>query len=105
MTEQTNMKRAASELHDQSFHFNFLGEVMNKQLGKAAVSAALAIGTGAGFMPQASATPGVPTVDATQESMENFNYGVCRGTDPTCYHDWGVARATSAQYPNGKVLL
>jgi type 1 glutamine amidotransferase len=24
--------------------------------------------------------------------MENFNYGVCRGTDPSCYHNWGVER-------------
>ena len=77
---------------------------MNKQFVKVAV-AALAMGAGAGFTSQAAATPGVPTVDATAESMENFNYGVCRGTDPTCYHEWGVARTTPPGYPNGKVLL
>jgi len=37
--------------------------------------------------------PNVPaTVDATAQSQENFNYGVCHGTDPGCYHNWGVAR-------------
>jgi uncharacterized protein len=33
-----------------------------------------------------------PATDGTANSQENFNYGVCRGTDPACYHNWGVTR-------------
>lgn len=37
--------------------------------------------------------PDVPvTTDGTAQSQENPNYGVCHGTDPSCYHNWGVSR-------------
>ncbi len=52
--------------------------------------------------------PQVPvTTDATAQSIGTFNYGVCStfGSDTSCYHKWGVPRATSSQFPNGKVLL
>jgi uncharacterized protein len=26
------------------------------------------------------------------DTLGDFDYGVCRGTDPRCYHDWGVPR-------------
>jgi hypothetical protein len=46
-----------------------------------------------GGMAFAQTFPDVPeTFDATAQSHENVNYGVCRGTDPSCYHNWGVTR-------------
>src|SRR5438874_13552364 len=62
---------------------------MNK-LGTTIVAAALAFGGSIAF---AQTFPNVPpTVDATAQSQENPNYGVCHGTDPSCYHNWGVQR-------------
>lgn len=60
-----------------------------KKLGRTIVAAALAL-SGSAF---AQTFPIVaPTVDGTTQSAENPNYGVCHGTDPSCYHNWGVAR-------------
>jgi type 1 glutamine amidotransferase len=54
------------------------------------ILAALSLGGGMAF---AQTFPDVPeTFDATAQSHENVNYGVCRGTDPSCYHNWGVTR-------------
>jgi hypothetical protein len=37
--------------------------------------------------------PNVPkTTDGTAQSTEDFHYGVCHGTDPSCYHNWGIQR-------------
>ena len=59
-------------------------------LGTTFIVAALALGPGGAL---AQSFPIVPsTVDATAQSQENVNYGVCRGTDPSCYHNWGVTR-------------
>jgi hypothetical protein len=54
----------------------------------------------------AQSFPNVPvTTDGTAQSQENPNYGVCHGTDPSCYHNWGVTRTIPSGFPNGKVLL
>src|SRR5258705_3885782 len=66
-----------------------------KRFGTTIVGAAFAALAALTFSGSASAQtfPSVPaTVDATTQSMENINYGVCQGTDPSCYHNWGVAR-------------
>jgi type 1 glutamine amidotransferase len=61
-----------------------------KGFGLAAIAAALALSSNVG---DAQPFPNVPvTTDGTAQSQENFNYGVCRGTDPGCYHNWGVSR-------------
>src|SRR2546423_8799985 len=58
--------------------------------GKIIVAAAFAVGSAPVF---AQSYPNVPpTVDGTTQSVERFNYGVCHGTDPGCYHNWGVTR-------------
>ena len=58
--------------------------------GKLIVAAAFAFGSAPVF---AQSYPNVPpTVDGTTQSVERFNYGVCHGTDPGCYHNWGVTR-------------
>jgi hypothetical protein len=63
---------------------------LTNHVGRAIAAAALALCAGTAF---AQSYPDVPvTTDATTQSMENFNYGVCHGTDPSCYHNWGVAR-------------
>jgi len=33
---------------------------------------------------------GANPLQGTVDSMENFTFGVCRGADPACYHNWGV---------------
>ena len=61
-----------------------------RSLGKLVVAAALGLGATSVL---AQSFPNVPpTVDATTQSVERFNYGVCHGTDPGCYHNWGVTR-------------
>ena len=58
--------------------------------GRTIVASALAMGAASVF---AQTYPNVPpTVDGTTQSVERFNYGVCHGTDPGCYHNWGVTR-------------
>lgn len=42
-----------------------------------------------------SATAAVPG-GAINENLGDPNYGVCRGTDPKCFHDW--PRATTSEY-------
>ena len=70
--------------------------------GKTAVAAAIALMCAPAF---GQSYPNVPvTTDGTAQSQENPNYGVCHGTDQSCYHNWGVTRSTS-QFPNGWVLL
>ena len=57
---------------------------------RAVVASAFAFGAASVF---AQSYPNVPpTVDATTQSVERPNYGVCHGTDPGCYHNWGVTR-------------
>lgn len=63
---------------------------LTNHVGTAIAAAALALCARTAF---AQSYPDVPaTTDATTQSMENFNYGVCHGTDPSCYHNWGVTR-------------
>jgi type 1 glutamine amidotransferase len=77
---------------------------MNWQLlGKSIVGASLAVGAAAAFGQPFPPNP--PVTDGTATSQENFNYGVCTGTDPACYHNWGVVRTPRAGFPNGTVLL
>jgi hypothetical protein len=72
-------------------------------LAKALAGTALAVSASLSL---AQSYPNVPvTTDGTAQSQENPNYGVCHGTDPSCYHNWGVTRASDSQFPNGKVLL
>ncbi len=78
-----------------------------QQVGKVMIGTSLALGATA-----ASAQyPQVPRLyNNVAESMENYNYGVCStfGSSAqalSCYHNWGVVRATPPGFPNGKVLL
>lgn len=62
---------------------------MKRQLcSQAMVAAALALSAGTAF----AAIFVLPSKGATGDSVENFTYGVCRGLDPSCYHNWGVTR-------------
>ena len=57
---------------------------------RSVVAGAFALGAATAF---AQPYPNVPeTTDGTAQSVENPNYGVCHGTDPSCYHNWGVNR-------------
>jgi uncharacterized protein len=76
-----------------------------QQVGKVMIGTSLALGAAAAFAQQGPVEtyPQVPvTTDATAQSIGTFNYGVCStyGGDTTCYHNWGVVRATPP-----KVLL
>jgi type 1 glutamine amidotransferase len=72
------------------------------------IGTSLALGAAAA---SAQPYPVVPRVyNQVAETKEGYNYGVCStfGSSPealSCYHNWGVQRATSTQFPNGKVLL
>jgi type 1 glutamine amidotransferase len=61
-----------------------------KQFVSTTLAASLALCAGFASAQPFPAVP--PATDGTAHSMENFNYGVCRGTDPSCYHNWGVTR-------------
>jgi len=62
-------------------------------VGAAALAALTSLSLGSSSALAQTTFPNVPsTVDATAQSMENPSYGVCRGTDPSCYHNWGVPR-------------
>jgi type 1 glutamine amidotransferase len=65
------------------------GGVMNRQqYRRTIVAAALALcSLSAG---NALAARGAPSLGATNDSIENFTFGVCMGPDPSCYHNWGV---------------
>ncbi len=84
-----------------------------QQVGKVMIGTSLALGSAAASAQLApvGTYPGTPHLtNNVAESIENYNYGVCStfGSSPealSCYHNWGVQRATSAQFPNGKVLL
>jgi len=83
-----------------------------QQVGKVMIGTSLALGATAASAQAAPGTyPVVPRLyNNVAESTENYNYGVCStfGSSPealSCYHNWGVVRATSTQFPNGKVLL
>jgi uncharacterized protein len=78
-----------------------------QQVGKLITATSFALGAAAALA-QVETYPQVPvTTDATSQSIGTFNYGACStyGGDTSCYHNWGVPRATSTQFPNGKVLL
>jgi hypothetical protein len=69
------------------------------------VATSLALGAAAASAQQGpvGTYPQVPvTTDATSQSIGSSNYGVCStfGSDTTCYHNWGVVRASPP-----KVLL
>jgi type 1 glutamine amidotransferase len=84
-----------------------------QQVGKVMVGTSLALGATAASAQQSDAGtyPVTPRLyNNVAESRETYNYGACStyGSSPealSCYHNWGVQRATSAQFPNGKVLL
>jgi len=60
-------------------------------IGKALLAAFAA--TSVGGMSTASADDRPATVPENDPKiMGDFDYGVCRGTDPKCYHNWGVVR-------------
>jgi len=74
-------------------------------LGTAAVIAVAALGTSFA----ATATPGARTPTAAKpnlgaQELGDPEYGVCRGTDPRCYHDWGNFESSRRQSAY-KVLL
>jgi hypothetical protein len=69
-----------------------------QQVGKVMIATSLALGAAAAFAQQGpvGTYPQVPvTTDATAQSLDGNNYGVCStfGSDTTCYHNWGVVRA------------
>ena len=84
-----------------------------QQVGKVMIGTSLALGAGVASAQLApvGTYPGTPhLLNNAAEGREVYNYGVCNtyGSSPeavSCYHNWGVQRATSAQFPNGKVLL
>ena len=62
---------------------------MNRQqYRQTIVAAALALSSLS--VGNAFAARGAPSLGATNDSIENFTFGVCMGTDPSCYHNWGV---------------
>ena len=62
---------------------------MNRQqYSQAIVAAALALTAGTTFA--ARGPGGTNPLQGTADSMETFTYGVCRGVDPSCFHNWGV---------------
>ncbi|GFJ87516.1 hypothetical protein [Phytohabitans rumicis] len=40
-------------------------------------------------IPSAAEKPAQRPKDSGAENLGDPDYGVCRGTDPDCYHDWG----------------
>lgn len=62
-----------------------------QHLGKFVVGASFVFGAATAFAQPYPPNP--PVTDGTETSQESFNYGVCHGTDPSCYHNWGVVRA------------
>src|SRR5579862_3289691 len=76
-----------------------------QQVGNWITATSLALGAAAASAQQGPVEtyPQVAvTTDATTQSIGTFNYGVCStfGSDTSCYHNWGVVRATPP-----KVLL
>jgi type 1 glutamine amidotransferase len=66
---------------------------MNWQLlGKSIAAATFVLGAAPAFGQTYPDVP--PTTDGTAQSQESFNYGVCNDTNPACYHNWGVVRAS-----------
>ena len=61
-----------------------------QHVGKSVVKALSVFGAATAFAQPFPPNP--PVTDGTATSQENFNYGVCTGTDPSCYHNWGVVR-------------
>ena len=69
-----------------------------KTLGVLAVLASAGVAS-AGVADQAGAQARMPG-GAINENLGDMDYGVCRGTDPKCFHDW--PRAKTSEY---RVLL
>ena len=63
---------------------------------KRPILAVLALAAAFGVARAQTGNPGGPVNDNLGEA----NYGVCRGTDPKCFHDW--PRAKTSEY---RVLL
>ena len=63
---------------------------------KSALLIAAALSAFAGGAAAQSRNPGGPM----NQNLGEMDYGVCRGTDPSCYHDW--PRAKTSQY---RILL
>jgi type 1 glutamine amidotransferase len=64
---------------------------MNRQQYRQAIAAAaIALTASTGAAARGGGAVTVNPLQGTADSMENFTYGVCRGTDPSCYHNWGV---------------
>ncbi|MFC5745810.1 ThuA domain-containing protein [Actinomadura rugatobispora] len=59
---------------------------MVSAIGTAAV---LVAGTLAGGLPAAAGSPQAKPEKRGAQELGDPEYGVCRGTDPRCYHDWG----------------
>jgi type 1 glutamine amidotransferase len=67
---------------------------MNRQqYSQAIVAVALALTAGTTFA--ARGPGGTNPLQGTADSMETFTYGVCRGVDPGCFHNWGVVHNNS----------
>ncbi|MEW2353996.1 ThuA domain-containing protein [Spirillospora sp. NPDC029432] len=52
-------------------------------------AAVLLAGTLAGGLPAAAGSAPAKPKDRGAQELGDPEYGVCRGTDPRCYHDWG----------------
>lgn len=64
-----------------------------QRYGQLTVVAALVLASG---VSDAGRGPGgTNPLQGTYDSTETFTYGVCRGVDPSCYHNWGVVHNNS----------
>jgi type 1 glutamine amidotransferase len=70
--------------------------IVSRVLIAPACAALIGLGLGLGGASAQTRMPG----GSINENLGNMDYGVCRGTDPKCFHDW--PRAKTAQY---RVLL
>lgn len=67
-----------------------------KSMKRIAAAVGLTLGLGLAAAMAADTVPGGPQ----NQNLGDMDYGVCRGTDPKCFHDW--PRAKTTQY---RVLL
>ncbi|MGQ5262034.1 ThuA domain-containing protein [Micromonospora sp. ZYX-F-536] len=69
--------------------------VLSATLGAALTAAVMLLGTS---VPSVAERARPPQKDGGAENLGRPDYGVCRGTDPDCYHDWGNFDPTTDGY-------
>ena len=80
---------------------------MHASLRAAVAAALMSLGAGAALADDRQNTSSGVRPDMNDPKISgDFDYGVCRGTNPKCYHDWAhEERFSSPEFPNGKVLV